>query len=188
MPLFLTACATTSGSRLPENTKFFAGRAEIFDKRKNKNERIHFYAAASSPDLLRIEVTAGMLNVPLGTLVLRGSEAQFVNLIEGKDYRSEDGSRALERLLKTKITPRQLVALFSEDFPLPQPWQCRRQFADQMKCENVDLFLDWQKDDKNRQLNIESEKSTINMKYSEDKRRNVNFEWLSPRGFEKVTL
>lgn len=172
----------------PENTQFFSGRAEIFDKRKNKTERIYFYMAVASPNLFRIDATVGILNIPLGTLLLREDQAQFVNLVEGKDFRSEDGTRALERLLKTKITPRQIVSLFAEAFPLPPPWQCREPQANQMKCENVDLFLDWQKDEKTRKVKIESEKSTILLDYMVDKKRSVSFEWLSPRGFEKVML
>jgi hypothetical protein len=57
-----------------------------------------------------------------------------------------------------------------------------------VKCENVDLFLDWQKEQKSRKVKIESEKSTISLDYVEDKKRTVSFEWLAPRGFEKVTL
>lgn len=177
-----------SGPKTPENTQFFSGKAEIFDKKKNKNERIYFYMAVSHPHFFRIDATVGMLNIPLGTLLLRGDQAQFVNLMEGKDFRSDDGTRALERLLKTKITPRQIISLFAEAFPLPLPWQCRNPEANQVKCENVALFLDWQKDQKSRKVKIESEKSTISLDYAEDKKRSVSFEWLAPRGFEKVTL
>jgi hypothetical protein len=185
----VTGCATTRQQvPVPANTKFFSGRAEIFDKKKNKNERIRFYLASSSPQFCRIDVSVGALNISLGTLLLRGEAAQFVNLLEGKDYRSEDGSRALERLLKAKITPQQIVALFSEEFPLPSPWQCRTESANHIKCENVELFLDLKRDQDQRVLKIESERSSITMEYKVDKKRKVSFEWLSPDGFEKVTL
>lgn len=188
--LFLVSgCATTrQQAAAPENTKFFSGRAEIFDKKKNKNERIRFYLASASPKFCRIDVSVGVLNISLGTLLLREQAAQFVNVLEGKDYRSEDGSRALERLLKAKITPKQVVALFSEEFPLPAPWQCRTEASDHIKCENVDLFLDLKRDQDQRVLKIESERSLITMEYKVDKKRKVSFEWLSPHGFEKVTL
>lgn len=185
----MTGCATTRKTlTVPENTKFFSGRAEIFDKKKNKNERIRFYLASSSPKFCRIDVSVGVLNISLGTLLLRDQAAQFVNLIEGKDYRSDDGSRALERLLKAKITPQQIVSLFSEEFPLPPPWQCRTESTDHIKCENVELFLDLKRDQDQRVLKIESERSSITMEYKVDKKRKVSFEWLSPDGFEKVTL
>ncbi len=129
-----------------------------------------------------------MLNIALGTLILRGEEAQFVNLVEGKDYRSDDGSRALERLLKTKLTPAQVVAIFSENFPLPPPWQCRGLNSEKINCETVELFLEMQKNENQRTLKVNSERSDITMEYVVDKKRKISFEWLSPNGFEKITL
>ncbi len=129
-----------------------------------------------------------MLNIPLGTLILRNEEAQFVNLVEGKDYRSNDGSRALERLLKTKLTPHQIIAIFSETYPLPPPWQCRGMDTEKMNCETADLFLELQRNEGKRYLKVNSERSSITMEYTVDKKRKVSFEWLSPNGFEKITL
>ena len=186
--MFLQACATTPKVNIPENTKFFSGRAEVLDKKKNKTDHIRFYLATSQPDLFRIDVNYGILNIPLGTLILRHEEAQFVNLVEGKDYRSSDGSRALERLLKTKLTPQQIVAIFSETFPLPSPWQCRGMETEKMNCETADLFLELQRNNQKRYLKVNSERSSITMEYTVDKKRKVSFEWLSPNGFEKITL
>jgi hypothetical protein len=186
--LCLQACATTPKVIIPENTKFFSGRAEVLDKKKNKTDHIRFYLATSQPDLFRIDVNYGMLNIPLGTLILRNEEAQFVNLVEGKNYHSSDGSRALERLLKTKLTPYQIIAIFSETFPLPAPWQCRGVDTKKMNCETTDLFLELQRDENKRYLKVNSERSSISMEYTVDKKRKVSFEWLSPNGFEKVTL
>jgi hypothetical protein len=186
--LTLQACVTAPKTTVPENTKFFSGRAEVLDKKKNKTEHIRFYLAAAQPDLLRIDVNYGMLNIPLGTLILRDEEAQFVNLVEGKDFRSNDGSRALERLLKTKLTPNQIIAIFSEAFPLPAPWQCRGVETEKMNCETADLFLELQRNESKRHLKVNSERSSITMQYTVDKKRKVSFEWLSPNGFEKITL
>jgi hypothetical protein len=129
-----------------------------------------------------------MLNIPLGTLLLRGEEAQFVNVVEGKDYRSNDGSRALARLLKTKLSPSHVISIFSEVFPLPAPWQCRGLETEKINCETADLFLELQKADTKRTLKMNSERSAITMDYVVDKKRRVSFEWLSPNGFEKITL
>jgi hypothetical protein len=187
--LLLQACATTTPrATVPENTKFFSGKAEVLDKKKNKTDHIRFYLATSQPDLFRIDVNYGILNIPLGTLILRHEEAQFVNLVEGKDYRSNDGSRALERLLKTKLTPYQIIAIFSETFPLPPPWQCRGVETEKMNCETADLFLEMQRNENKRSLKVNSERSSITMEYTVDKKRKVSFEWLSPNGFEKITL
>ncbi len=185
----LQACSTIStNTKTPENTKFFSGRAEVLDKKKNKTDHIRFYLAAAEPYLLRIDVNYGILSVPLGTLILREDEAQFVNLIEGKDYRSNDGTRALERLLKTKLTPQQVIAIFSESFPLPPPWQCRGLGTEKINCETTDLFLEMESKELRRTLKVNSERSSITMEYSVDKKRKVSFDWLSPNGFEKVSL
>lgn len=186
--VFIGCVHSSPKVEIPDNTVFYSGDAKIFDKKKNKTEKIKFYVASSYPKYVRIDVSVGLLNIPLGTLLLRENKAQFVNLIEGKDYRSEDGERALERLLKAKLSPRHLIALFSEEFPLAPPWQCRKLSEQAQKCENVDLFLDWKKENTAREVHIESEKSSVELKYSEDKKRNVSFEWLSPQGFEKVML
>ncbi len=187
--LILQACATIpKEATTPENAKFFSGRAEVFDKKKNKTDHIRFYLATSQPDLFRIDVNYGILNIPLGTLILRHEEAQFVNLVEGKDYRSNDGSRALERLLKTKLSPNQIISIFSESFPLPPPWQCRGMDTEKINCETADLFLELEKNGPKRNLKVNSERSSISMEYTIDKKRKVSFDWLSPNGFEKITL
>jgi hypothetical protein len=186
--VLLQACSTLPKATVPENTKFFSGRAEVVDKKKNKTNQIRFYLATSQPDLFRMDVNYGILNIPLGTLILQKDAAQFVNLVEGKDYRSEDGSRALERLLKTQLTSQQIIAIFSETYPLPEPWQCRGSNTDKMNCETTDLFLELRRNDLKRELTVNSERSSITMEYTVDKKRKVSFEWLSPNGFEKITL
>jgi hypothetical protein len=172
-----------------QNVQSYSGKAEIFDKKKHKNERVYFYVSVLPPDQFRMDVTVGVLNIPLGTLIIKGNEAQFVNLTEKKSYRSKDGSRTLEKLLKAQMKPQQIIAIFTEKFPLSAPWQCREEKEAKIKCETVELFLDWSREDAgNRLLNIESEKSSINMSYRNNDKKSASFEWLKPPGFDEIWL
>jgi hypothetical protein len=186
--IFCVGCASTSRV-LSKEAQFYSGKAEIFDKRKNKNERVYFYVSVLPPDLFRMDVTVGVLNIPLGTLIMRGNEAQFVNLTERKNYRSKDGSRTLEKLLKAPMKPQHIVSIFTEKFPLSAPWQCRLEKETSAKCETVELFLDWTRlEGADRLLKIESEKSTISMNYRAGQKKNASFEWLQPSGFDEIWL
>lgn len=189
--MVLSGCATQT-KKQDINGQFYSGKAEIFDKKKQKNETVRFYVAvdsASPAPHFRMDVTAGMLNIPMGTLILNGPEAQFVNLIERKNYRSKDGGRALEKILKAPLKPEHVVALFSEQFPLAAPWQCQKALASSAKCETVDLFLEWQKDnDGKRQLTVDSEKSRIHLDYKANDPRRVSYDWLQPSGFEEIWM
>lgn len=186
--LFLCVNCQTMPKADWEKLRFFSGKTLIVDKIKQKQDWVYFSATAEYPDRLRIDAYLGLLSIPLGTLVIDQNHAEFINLIEGKIYKTDDGSAVLEKLLKTAISPRDIIAIFSEKFPLRAPWQCVVEGAHH-KCTQNDIQIDWDASNSdNKTLQIESVKAKINFSYQDKSSGKTDFKPKEPKSFEVIHL
>lgn len=160
----------------------------IHDKIKEKQDWIHFSVSVDYPERFRMDAYMGLLNIPLGTLVILGESATFVNLIEGKIYKTKRGSSALEKLLRINISAKDVVSLFAEQLPLPKPWICQTANPLQPVCEQAGLKVKWAPDEKGKRLDIVSDRSEIQFVYGKKSSGRADFEVKEPRGFDIIEI
>lgn len=149
---------------------------------------MNFTATTSYPEKLRIDAYMGLLGLPLGTLVINEENAIFVNLYEKTVYKTKRSSVVLEKLLKTPIAAADVIALFSEKFPLPGGWRCSGSESKQT-CIQGELNVEWDRtpaDDKT--LLIDSPKSKINFAYTQRASGQTEFDLKIPSKFEVIDL
>lgn len=185
--LFTVSCQTTPKIK-DENIRFVSGKALIHDKIKDKQDWVNFTASVSHPHHLRIDAYLGLLSIPLGTLVINNDDAVFVNIIEKKIYKTNQGSVVLEKLLKTPVSSYDVIAVFAEKFPLNNNWQCGGDTSSQ-RCTQKNLQIDWSRtpaDDKN--LIIEGPKSKINFVYTQRSSGKTDFNLKLPTNYEVIAL
>jgi hypothetical protein len=171
-----------------DNLRFISGKVLIIDKIKQKQDWVNFSASVASPSHLRIDAYLGLLSIPLGRLVIVDNQALFVNYLEKKAYKTAQGSVALEKLLKTPISPRDINALFSEKFPLGGGWQCGGE-ANSQRCVQKELQIDWAlSSNGTRTLQIESPKAKISFSYELEKSGKTDFAIKEPSGYKVIEL
>ncbi|MCC6137352.1 MAG: hypothetical protein IT287_01875, partial [Bdellovibrionaceae bacterium] len=124
MLLLFTISCQTGPKFKDENIRYVGGKALIYDKIKDKQDWVNFTASVSHPNRLRIDAYLGLLNIPLGSLVITDDTAVFVNIIEKKIYKTNQGGVVLEKLLKTPISSLDVISVFAEKFPLKSSWRC----------------------------------------------------------------
>jgi len=185
--MFVVACQTTPKTETKE-LQFFTGKAQVFDKKKKKEEWVYFNSAVRpSENKLRLDVSMGILGIPIGLLVINGNKATLISLYEKKAYVTENGDQLLEKLLKTPISPQHITALFGEAFPLGGGWDCNGSEA--IKCVKSDLQVDWQRNpDQDRKMVIDSPRSRVTFVYQPAHSGKDSFEVAIPKGFEVIKL
>ncbi len=183
----LAGCSTVSKTS-SENLKFFSGKAQVVDKNKNKVEWVYFNSSVQAPDKLRLDVSMGLLGIPLGTLVIDGKQATLISLFERKAYVTQKGDQVLEKLMKTNISTADILAVFSEKLPLAGSWVCSGG-AENQSCKQEAVQLDWQKNEKNdRKMVIESTKSKVTFMYQPARSGPQKFDVEIPQGFTVIQL
>lgn len=143
----------------------------------------------SAPDLLRMDAFMGFLSIPLGSLVIQNESVVFVNIVEGKIYKTNKGSAVLEKLLKTNISPKDIIALFAGKYPLPAPWTCSSENNEKDSlCELKDLKVIRAREDQDKKMQIDSQRSKINFSYQSQTSGKTDFKINEPRNFEVIEL
>jgi hypothetical protein len=174
----------------PENKDlhFFSGKAQVIDKKKNKVDWVYFSSTVRAPDHLRLDVSMGLLGIPLGTLVVQKNQATLVNMIERKAYQTKHGDQVLEKMMRTPVSPSEITALFAENLPLGGGWDCKGT-DDKQHCVQSDVQIDWEKLPNNdRKMLIESPKSRVNFVYHPVQSGKDKFEVIIPPSFKIINL
>jgi len=160
----------------------------VIDKNKNKVEWVYFNSTVKAPNQLRLDVSMGLLGIPLGTLVISGNEATLVSLFERKAYVTKNGDKVLEKLMKTSIASSDITAAFAENLPLGGAWACSGG-ADNQSCKQSGIQLDWSKLEKNdRKMVIDGPRSKVTFMYQSARSGKEQFEVAIPNGFEVIEL
>jgi hypothetical protein len=130
----------------------------------------------------------GLLGIHLGTLVINGNEATLVSVLEHKVYRTKNGDKLLEKLVKTPLLPADIANVFAENLPLSGAWACSGG-AEMQSCRQDDLQLDWEKLPKDeRRITIDSPRSKATLMYQAVQSGKDQFEVIVPMGFEVKEL
>lgn len=172
----------------PQPIQYFKGKAQVFDKIKNKTDYVYFQASVEYPLRLRLDVDMTMLGIPVGQLVIDNEKATLLSLTERKAYQTEQSSLLLERLLKTKIAAYDITSAFAERFPLSRAWSCRKT-GNENACTNSGVTLKHVAEpEQNLQMIIESERSKVTMIYQATRSGSDKFEVKVPKDFEVISI
>jgi hypothetical protein len=130
----------------------------------------------------------GLLGIHIGTLVVNGNDGTLVSVLEHKVYRTKNGDKLLEKLVKTPLLPADIANVFAEKLPLGGAWVCTGG-AEVQNCKQNDLQLDWEKLAKNeRRITIDSPRSKATLMYQPVESGRAQFEVPVPMGFEVKEL
>lgn len=148
---------------------------------------MYFNSTVQYPRQMRMDVALGLLNIGLGTLVIRDNKATLISSVENKAYVTDDGTQLLTKLMKTEISPRDVIAIFAEKFPIPG-WQCTTT-VEKAVCAKGEVMMDWSATSAaDRRLVIESPRSKVSFAYKKTDDGQRDFEQKIPRGFKVITL
>lgn len=172
--------------------RFYKGKAQVVDKKKDKTEWVYFNTTVAYPRQLRMDLNLVLLNISLGTLTINDNKAQLLSATEGKAYITDDGSRLLLKLMKTELSSRDVIAVFSEQYPLPG-WQCETAEGSnetKFRCAKGDIQLAWEAlpTSADRQLIIESSRSKVTFVYKPLSSGNTDFELPIPKKFQIIKM
>jgi hypothetical protein len=163
--------------------RFYRGKAQIIDKIKDKQDWVYFNSSIEYPRRLRMDVNLVLLNIGLGSVVIDGNRAVMVSSLKKEAFKTEDGSRLLAKLLKTDISPRDVIAIFDERFPIAG-WQCEGGTA-KPHCIKGDLQFEWEAlSGDERRLIIDSSRSKVTFVYKSVDSGNTNFDLKIPSNYE----
>lgn len=148
---------------------------------------MYFNTSARHPSQLRMDVSMGLLGIPLGTLTINGEKATLISLFEKKVYVAESGDQVLMRLLKTPLATAEITAIFAERFPLGGGWTCDGH--PKVRCTQGDLQVDWEPlEGDQRQLIIDGPKSKVSFVYKPANKGSEKFDLPLPKGYKVIQL
>lgn len=168
--------------------QFLSGKALIYDKIKNKQDWVNFTATVAHPRQMRMDVYLGLLNIPLGVLVIDDNNVVLVSSVEKKIYKTTESDRVIEKLLKTSVSSREIISIFSEKLPLGPEWTCDLQNASS-KCQRDKLNVTWDKaEDDKKTLTLDGPKAKIEFVYLEKGSGKSDFKLKEPSQYEIINL
>lgn len=172
----------------PGPIQFFKGKAQIFDKQKNKTDYVNFEASVEYPLRLRLDVSMVTIGLPLAVLAIDNEKATMLSLNDRKAYQTEQSSLLLERLLKAQISAYDITGAFAERFPLSRAWSCKKE-GDINQCKTSGLSLEHTTaPEQSRQMVIDSERSKVTLIYQPTSSGSTQFNVKVPKEFKSVEL
>lgn len=183
----LTGCASTPAAK--EGDQFFSGQVEIKNHQTEKTHYLKIDVAIRPQDNVRIESYFGALGYPVGVLTMNSKQALLLDSVRKKAYFTKKPKEALKRVLKTGLSPKDFIAIFTESFRMSTAWDCVKPTGDfDKECKSGDLKMTWKADGADKKLTFTSEKSTISIVYQKADRGKAIFKQKIPDNYKKIKL
>lgn len=130
-----------------------------------------------------------MLGIPAGVLVVDNEAAMLLNIPDKIAYQTEQSSLMMEKFIKNKISAFDIIAAFSEKFPLSRSWDCKQEGLQQNCKTTSGLVLNYTPSmEQSRELILDSKEGKVTMIYQLASSGSTQFKVEPPSDYKKIKL